>query len=539
MRFFNTAGPVNCNDHYCLPPLERFDLEEVEMLLAQKKYFVLHAPRQTGKTTSMLALMAHLNRQGQYKTLYTNVEVAQAAREDVAQAMNDILREMSLNARFYLQDSFLEKEIDRFLVPRGHGTALTLSLAAWAEVSQKPLVVFFDEVDSLVGDTLISFLRQIRSGYTRRPSSFPQSIILCGIRDVRDYRIHASSEKEIITGGSAFNIKAKSLRLGDFLETDVYSLLEQHTHDTGQPFTSEAKTCIWHLTHGQPWLVNALAYECCFEIKEGRDRSRTIDKDMVDQAKENLISRRETHLDQLADKLQEERVQRVISPMLQGQDLNVRLDDIQYVEDLGLIRKTKQGQVIANPIYGEIIPRELTVSQQINLEARYDQAWYVGENGRLHVEKLLSAFQSFFREHSESWLERFQYKEAGPQLLMQAFLQRVINSGGRIEREYGLGRMRTDLLLLWPLNAAEPDQPSWTRWQGPVQKVVIELKILYKSLESTIADGLQQTWDYMDKCGAENGHLVVFDRRPHVPWEEKVFQRKENFKGVEIGVWGM
>ncbi len=100
MRFFNTAGPVNCNDHYCLPPLERFDLEEVEMLLAQKKYFVLHAPRQTGKTTSMLALMAHLNRQGQYKTLYTNVEVAQAAREDVAQAMNDILREMSLNARF-------------------------------------------------------------------------------------------------------------------------------------------------------------------------------------------------------------------------------------------------------------------------------------------------------------------------------------------------------------------------------------------------------------------------------------------------------
>ena len=539
MRFFNTAGPVNCNDHYCLPPLERFDLEEVEMLLAQKKYFVLHAPRQTGKTTSMLALMAHLNRQGLYKTLYTNVEVAQAAREDVAQAMNDILREMSLNARFYLQDSFLEKEIDRFLVPRGHGTALTLSLAAWAEVSQKPLVVFFDEVDSLVGDTLISFLRQIRSGYTRRPSSFPQSIILCGIRDVRDYRIHASSEKEIITGGSAFNIKAKSLRLGDFLETDVYSLLEQHTHDTGQPFTSEAKTCIWHLTHGQPWLVNALAYECCFEIKEGRDRSRTIDKDMVDQAKENLISRRETHLDQLADKLQEERVQRVISPMLQGQDLSVRLDDIQYVEDLGLIRKTKQGQVIANPIYGEIIPRELTVSQQTNLEARYDQAWYVGENGRLHVEKLLSAFQSFFREHSESWLERFQYKEAGPQLLMQAFLQRVINSGGRIEREYGLGRMRTDLLLLWPLNAAEPGQPSWTRWQGPVQKVVIELKILYKSLESTIADGLKQTWGYMDKCGAENGHLVVFDRRPHVPWKEKVFQRKENFKGVEIGVWGM
>jgi hypothetical protein len=539
MRFFNTAGPVNCEDHYCVPPLERFDLGEIETLLTQKKYFVLHAPRQTGKTSSMLALMAHLNRQGKYRALYTNVEVAQAARENVAQAMNDILREMSLNARFYLQDEFLEKEIDRFLVPGGQGTALTTSLAAWTEVSEKPLVVFFDEVDSLVGDALISFLRQIRSGYTRRPSSFPQSIILCGIRDVRDYRIHSSAQKEIITGGSAFNIKAKSLRLGDFIEPEVHSLLEQHTLDTGQKFTSKAMACVWHLTHGQPWLVNALAYECCFEIKEGRDRSRTIDKDMVDQAKENLIARRETHLDQLADKLQEERVRRVISPILRGENLDVRLDDIQYVEDLGLIRKTKHGPVIANPIYAEVIPRELTVTEQMNLEARYDQAWYIRENGSLDVKKLLSAFQEFFREHSEHWVERFQYKEAGPQLLMQAFLQRIINSGGRIEREYGLGKMRTDLLLLWPLKPAPPGQPSWTRWQGPVQKVVIELKILYKSLEGTISEGLKQTKEYMDRCGTSDGHLVVFDRRSKVTWDEKIFQYEYNFEGKKIEVWGM
>ena len=539
MRFFNTAGPVNCLKHYCVPPLERFDLSEIETLIAQEKYFVLHAPRQTGKTSSMLALMDHLNRKGQYRTLYTNVEVAQAARENLSQAMNDILREMSLNARFYLQDEFLEKEMDRFLAPGAEGTALTSSLAAWAEKSQNPLVVFFDEVDSLIGDTLISFLRQIRSGYTRRPTFFPQAIILCGIRDVRDYRIHSSREKEIITGGSAFNIKAKSLRLGDFIESEVHSLLEQHTHDTGQEFTSEAKACLWHLTHGQPWLVNALAYECCFEMKAGRDRSRVIDKDMVDQAKENLISRRETHLDQLADKLQEERVRRVISPMLQGQDLDVRLDDIQYVEDLGLIRKTKHGPVIANPIYAEVIPRELTFSEQMNLEARYDQAWYIKNNGSLDVKKLMSAFQDFFREHSEHWVERFQYKEAGPQLLLQAFLQRVVNSGGRIEREYGLGKMRTDLLLLWPLEKAPEGEPSWTRWQGPVQKVVIELKILYKSLERTIDEGLKQTWNYMDRCGAANGHLVIFDRRPEISWEEKIFQRKESFEGREIGVWGM
>ncbi len=329
MRFFNTAGQVNCEDHYCLPPLQRFDMKEIEMLLAQKKYFVLHAPRQTGKTSSLLALMAHLNREGEYKAVYCNVEAAQAARENVDQAMNDIVRELGAMARIYLKDNFLEEERDQFLAPGGFGTAIAMSLRAWAEECDKPLMVMFDEVDALVGDTLISFLRQIRSGYNQRPASFPQSIILCGIRDVRDYRIHSSREKEIITGGSAFNIKAESLRMGDFIKREVYTLLEQHTLDTGQKFTSEAKGCIWHLTRGQPWLVNALAYETCFKIKEGRDRSRAIDKDMVDQAKENLIARRETHLDQLADKLQEERVRRVISPMLQGQDLDVRLDDIQ------------------------------------------------------------------------------------------------------------------------------------------------------------------------------------------------------------------
>ncbi len=538
MRFFNTAGPVNCEDHYCLPPLERFDLEEVEMLLAQKKYFVLHAPRQTGKTTCMLALMEHLNREGRYKALYCNVEAAQAAREDVAQAMNDILREIAAKARIYLQDDFPAREKDRFLESGGHGTALGMLLSAWSEKCDKPLVVIFDEVDSLVGDSLISFLRQIRSGYTQRPSYFPQSVILCGVRDVRDYRIHSSGQKEIITGGSAFNIKAKSLRLGDFIDTEVNFLLEQHTHDTGQAFTSQAGACVWHLTHGQPWLVNALAYECCFEIEEGRDRSRAIDKDMVDQAKENLISRRETHLDQLADKLREERVRRVIEPVLAGKvgPRELPMDDVQYVEDLGLI--TTRGQIaIANPIYKEVIPRNLTYATQHGISQQ--TAWYIESDGRLDSEKLLSAFQDFFREHSESWLERFQYKEAGPQLLMQAFLQRVINSGGRIEREYGLGLMRTDLLLLWPLNAADPGQPSWSRWQGPVQKIVIELKILYKSLEATIEDGLKQTCAYMDRCGEAQGHLVIFDRRPKVLWKEKIFHRSENFQGVKIEVWGM
>ncbi|ETR73658.1 MAG: hypothetical protein OMM_06802, partial [Candidatus Magnetoglobus multicellularis str. Araruama] len=98
MLFFNTAGPVNCDDHYCLPPLSRFDLEEIQMLIAQKKYFVLHAPRQTGKTSCLLALMKYLNEQGNYECLYINVEAAQAMRENVYEAMRVILGEIVLRA---------------------------------------------------------------------------------------------------------------------------------------------------------------------------------------------------------------------------------------------------------------------------------------------------------------------------------------------------------------------------------------------------------------------------------------------------------
>ena len=200
---------------------------------------------------------------------------------------------------------------------------------------------------------------------------------------------------------------------------------------------------IWELTQGQPWLVNALAYEACFGNKAGRDRNRSITADAIQDAREQLILRRETHLDQLTDKLQEERVRRVVEPLLRSTDAlgSFTDDDLQYVRDLGLVR-ANDPVAIANPIYREVIPRALTYTTQAGLF--HDPAWYIDADGTLEVGKLLTAFQAFFREHSEHWVERFQYKEAGPQLLLQAFLQRIVNSGGRIEREYGLGRMRTD-----------------------------------------------------------------------------------------------
>ena len=531
MRFFNTAGPIKPEMNYHIPPLDRINLQEVMRLVAQEKYFVMHAPRQTGKTSALLALMGELNGGGRYRCLYINVETAQPAREDVEAAMRPILSQMAREAEYILGDRTVKKVWRNTLEEVGPHDALHEVLTLWASADDRPLVLLIDEIDALIGDSLLSVLRQLRAGYPQRPQRFPQSVVLCGVRDVRDYRIQSTSENASIAGGSAFNIRAESLRLGDFTADDVQELLAQHTEETGQMFAENAQSKIWELTQGQPWLVNALAYEACFRNKAGRDRSQPVTVNAICDAREQLILRRETHLDQLTDKLQEERVRRVIEPLLSGagSDEAIPQDDLEYVRDLGLVRR-QSPIAIANPIYQEVIPRYLTYTTQEYLVQ--DPAWYVDADGSLRLADLLTAFQSFFREHSEHWVERFQYKEAGPQLQLQAFLQRIVNSGGRIEREYGLGRMRTDLLILWPAPGdAQPFQS--------VQRVVIECKLLYKSLDQTVREGLEQTRAYMDRCAATEGHLVVFDRTAGKLWDDRIFRREESIRDTKVTVWGM
>ena len=514
MRFFNTEGPIRPDDHYGIPPLDRVDVEELLGLIRGKRYFVLHAPRQTGKTSALIALRNLLNsgRIGNFRCVNVNVEVGQVARDDTARGIRAILGSLADSALLQGDDYPAGVWLD-VLADMGPENALKGLLTRWCVANPTPLVLLVDEIDSLVGDTLLSVLRQLRAGYEQRPEGFPQSVVLCGVRDIRDYRIR-SSAGEVIAGGSPFNVAAKSLRMGDFTEAETRALMAQHTEETGQRFSEAALDAVWTQTQGQPWLVNALCAGACFDNKAGRDRSRTIEVDDVYAAREELILSRRTHLDQLAHKLEEARVRRVIEPLLSNaeepgcevSDIGFQRD-VDYVRDLGLIAAGR-GIRMANPIYAEVVPRELTAAAQERL-ASVQATWYVDGDGRLDMTKLLTAFRTFFGEHAEHWMGRFDYREAGPQLLLQTYLQRVVNGGGRIEREYGLGRGATDLLVLWPAEAGQPSD-LWERF-------VIECKVLRdtdrKSLAWTIERGVEQTLGYMAQCGAEEGHLVVFDRR--------------------------
>ena len=466
----------------------------------------------------MLALARELTAEGRYATIVLSVQTASVFSDDIERAEKLLLSRWRKVAEVELPPELRPPEWP----VAETGERISAGLSAWARAIPRPLVVFLDEIDSLKDDLLLSILHQLRDGFTYRPTSFPWSLVLIGMRDVRDYKIRSGGSDHLNTA-SPFNIKARSLTMENFSAADVATLYRQHTTETGQIFTDEAVARAFELTQGQPFMVNALANVSVQELQP--DPAQPITLSDIEQAREILIQRQETHLDSLAERLREERVRRVIEPILAGDALaEIPDDDRRFVLDLGLVSKVNGGHLqIANPIYREVIPRVLTTSAQNTINQ--DSKWYALPNGRLDMDKLLTAFQQFFRENSEHWVERFDYKEAGPQLLLQAFLHRVVNGGGRIEREYGLGRGRTDLLVLW-------------NYPGGVQRIVLELKILRKALEKTITDGLEQTLEYGERCKADEMHFVVFDRSKK-PWSKKIFQRTRKLRDATINVWGM
>ena len=432
-RWFNTAGPCQSDKNYMLSPTDR--LPQIERLIAQESYFVIHAPRQTGKTTAMLALAKQLTESGRYSAVMLSVEVGAPFKQDIDRAEEHILSAWEMNAQVRLPPELQPPAWSQF--PAGSRIKRTLQL--WAQQSPRPLVVFIDEIDALQDQVLLSVLRQLRDGYPNRPKGFPQSLALIGLRDVRDYKI-ASGGSDRLHTASPFNIKVKSYTLRNFTAAETTQLYGQHTQDTGQRFTDEATRHAFELTQGQPWLVNALAKEVVEELVT--DPQVEITREHIDQVKEILIQRQDTHLDSLAERLRDPRVRSIIEPMMAGQNLgNVPPDDIQYVLDLGLCRLDgRGGLIIANPIYREVLPKTLTFTTTASLS--YVSPNWLTSEGQLDPDRLLASFLEFWRQHGQPLLASAPYHEIAPHLVLMAFLHRVVNGGGgRWNENTPLGRI--------------------------------------------------------------------------------------------------
>jgi hypothetical protein len=495
-RRFNTAGPCRTDLHYMIPAERR--LPEAPGLVDQMGYFVVHAPRQTGKTTALRALAERLTASGRYAALLASCEVGEAAGDDYTEAQRGVLSEVRQRAGLSLPP-----ELRPPPWPDAPGThLLSTALSAWVQACPRPLVLFLDEIDALRGQSLVSVLRQLRAGFSERPRGAPWSIVLCGLRDVRDYKAASGGDPSRLGTSSPFNIKVASLRVGDFSADEVRELYAQHTADTGQAFTEGALARAFELTAGQPWLVNALARETVEVMAVPPDEPVTAEH--LDRAKERLILARATHLDSLLARLTEPRVKRVLEPLLAGGMLptNDLDDDAAYVRDLGLVAPTKPLRV-ANPIYREVIARVLASGVEETVLA--EPSHFVLPDGRLAFRKLLRAFAAFWREHGEALQGSLPYHEVAPQLVLMAFFQRIVNGGGFIDREYGVGRGRIDLLVRWPYRL--PDG------RRAVQRRALDLKVWRAGQADPLVKGLDQLDADLARLRLRRGVLVVFDRR--------------------------
>jgi hypothetical protein len=505
-----------------LDPLRNIGKELVN-LIERENYFVLHAARQSGKTTLLLELADKINADGKYHALYCSLECLQGVTA-VERGIPSIVRKIKTELEIQNLPSGFAKEADFENIDG----LLYQSFVSYCCSLDKPLVIFFDEADCLSNGTLISFLRQLRNGFVSRARTpFVHSIALVGMRNIRDYKAHIRPDSETLGSASPFNVVSKTMTISNFTYEDVTEFYSQHTTATGQVFEKDVAQFIFEQTQGQPWLVNAIAIEAIEEICKS-DYSATITKDIAKQAIQNIIIARGTHFDSLMERLKEERVRNVIQPLILGEEVDRTTDNYLYAKDLGLIRDFNGKVEPSNPIYAEVIIRAITCTAQEafkNSKPNSDLPKYI-KAGKIDINHLLKDFQSFWRENSEIiWDELYEegfreYKEASPHLVLQAFLQRVLNGGGHISREMALGKKRVDICVEWNN-----------------QKYPIELK-LYKGTK-TIKDSTEQILDYMDKVGSKEGWMVIFDRTPKKSWTKKLYLKEvKQSSGRKITIFG-
>ena len=518
-KYFNIAGPCNPTQHYMVPALER--LPDVSRLVSRGQSFVVHAARQSGKTTALLALVADINSRGEMRAVYFSLESAQRLPnpKDGIPVIVERMRSALVSHRVFSEwaKSVSDERMD-----------VREFLSAATRASDRPLAVFFDEVDCLSDDTLITFLRQLRDGIVtaRAPDPdialpFPVSIALVGMRDVRDYLARVRPDSESLGTASPFNVKTESLGLVNFTPDEIARLYAQHAEATGQVFEPDAVALAWVLTCGQPWLVNAVARQCVEKIHKF-DYSKPITKADVEEAKEAIVRERGTHVDSLMERLKEPRVRRVVEPVILGKERGAPTndDDYRYVIDLGLLREDERHVLVpGNPMYAEIILRYLSNDEQVHFYSKYDKPFWLKADGSLDMPALMSEFQRFWRENSGADREVYGYREATPHLVMCAFLQRVVNGGGHIAREMALGSRRLDLCV---------------EYKGERHAVEVKTSGNFKD-----PDSYAQLAGYLDHLGLREGWMAVFDTDSDKPWDEKLYNRDVQFNGRTLHIVGL
>jgi hypothetical protein len=503
-----------------LPALQRLDIDD---MVEGRYYFILHAPRQSGKTTCIAALANKINSEGRFYALKVSLSQLRAIGDrDKGLATISELIDWSMKIS---PVGAIRERAYTYGSASGMGHA---SSKVWTILNclcndlDRDLVVFFDEADCISPDPLIGFLSQIREGYMVRDetppfTSFPRSIALVGMRDISYHLASVRPETDPVGIASPFNVKKESISLSNFTRDEILALYSQHTELTGQVFTAEAVDRAWYWSDGQPWLASALA-DNAVEIITKRSPSVTITGEMMDIAADNVIKRRDPHLDSLFERLKEPRVIRVMDSVFSGNELKVATDsdDFLYCLDLGIVKLDGDRQCRpANPIYREVFSRRLADQVQDIIGSREPvPVWTDGTT--VMMSALLKGFQDFWRREGSSAARRnpdilaTRYDESTFVIILLAYLQRAVNSGASVFREYSAGRRAVDISLIYRK-----------------REYLVEVKHEGNYRKSASVSQLAR---YLRITGENEGWLVVFERS-----QRRRGTMTENFETVTSG----
>ncbi|MDR2199073.1 MAG: AAA-like domain-containing protein [Deltaproteobacteria bacterium] len=527
IKVFNTVGPCIPSKHYMLPVLPR--IPDVDEMINGEYYFIIHAPRQSGKTSYLKYLTNHINKNNDYYALLCPLESLDGIA-DRDYAINSIISQIH-DALINSGIKIFKQLSEEYEPPlKLNSTSIVKNLLNFlCKNLDKELIVFFDEADCISEDPLITFLHQIRTGYINRydsiDSKFPRSMALVGMRDFRDYVKKTRSNYESRILASPFNVKKDALTLSNFTQDEIGFLYHQHTEASGQVFDDESIQRAFYWTEGQPWLVNALAYETVVKILKN-DYQKPVTKELIDEAGERLIKRRDTHIDSLLERLKDPRVAKVMDSVFASTVSNIpsNNDDRQYCIDLGLVVNNEKKELrVANNIYKEVFSRVITdqIQEKFN-KILPETPWTDGKI--IFMDKILKEFQKFWRKgslsfpfHDSNYIASH-YDEALYSFILFAFLQRLVNSKATVFWQLAEGRGAVDLGILYK-----------------DKEYIIEVKIKGNHTEK---ESISQLVGYLKSNNASDGWLVIFDRNREKDMDKKITWKKIKYEGKIIHIAG-
>lgn len=515
MRYFNTHGPVDVDQHYVVSRQEL--VEKLSTQIDQGKYFTIFAPRQMGKTTLLRKLNELLAKNPAYLPIPLSFERYETWAEE------KFLDHFGRLVAYYLNEGFQAiqhphlEQIQKLLAELPIVDYLTFSDLFGNLYQLAPackVVLIIDEFDATPQEAISPLLQTWRSMYLeRRPPHSLHNVILIGIQNIARLNFGRSSP---------FNI-AYQQRLDGFTLAELQEMMAQYTAETGQAFTDEALALLHEQTGGHPFLVNRTAAIVTEEI--ATDRSQPISAAEVRVALNQLV--RETNYNfetviRHAEKYRDD----VLNILFGGTylfNLNNALVSELYTQ--GVINQDEHGNCrIANSVYSEVLlaafrPVQVGLQTAVLVNG-YDFRTHVVD-GRLQMKTLLSRFREFVeRRGREAFKVTEMPQEATGQYLLMAYLDLLVRQvGGDLFTEVDSGDGRLDLIVVY---------------RG--HRYVIETKIWRGPAE--FDSGLAQLADYLTTEGEACGYYVIFHARPTVygqlAHEELEFEKVEAGKQIYV-----